>query len=403
MRFLHLGDTHIDSSVHGSTNPKTGVNRAWESHAACLRHLVDAAIEEQVDMVVDGGDQFNAGRPSQEAILLLTETLSPLAEAGIPYVAIGGNHERIGVSSAHRTATATVGRILRSRGAEVHIVERRPELVRLGNGAQIACMPWLSKSQVLSDLDAADLSPVEGDERVVDYAIDRLRSLTEEANNDGPLILASHVTVDDVRLDNLAKGHRRGSEIDIAHIFAEPVLPRAEIEALPYTYAALSHIHTPQRMGAKCFYPGSVDRFTFTDALDKRKGGNLVTLDDTDGSIKEFRHIDTPARVLREIDLDTPEAEGNLAALDKDMLVKVVLPVGEQRIPPEVRQAITDAGAYLVDTKKTPPPRPKTDATVLPEKVTTEQALRTYVRTKGADGLDVEELVSVAAQLEGAA
>lgn len=392
---IHTGDGHIDSDTHGALNTQTGMSKAWESHLRAMKSAVDAAIANQVGFFLHAGDAFKHGRPSQEAVMLLVEVLLPLTKAGIPIILLDGNHERLLVPTTQRTATAVVAYML-SRHGEVHVVEREPRLVRLSSGVQFACLPWLSKTSILTRLGETDLDPVAGDLLVVDYGLRALDAMYAEADTTAPLITASHVTVDDVRLDSIKAGHKRGSEVDIAHLFAEPILPRAALEDGPASYVALSHIHARQRMGSKCFYAGSPDRFTLTDA-DDPKSVNLVTIND-DNTLARVEHIDTDARHMHSIDLLAPDAEDRLDALAEGALVGLVLPPGEAVVPDSVVATIRDAGAFIIERKTSPVDRPRSTAVTLPEKINPVAALDSWLAEKQPDA-DREFVVAVASRL----
>lgn len=396
LKVLHTGDAHIDSNTHGTTNPETGISTAWESHERAVVSSVQAAIDNDVSAYVDVGDSFDTGVPSQEAILRYADLLMPLMKAGIPYVALGGNHERIRVRPSQRTATRTLQAILSPHG-EVHIAEREPSLIRLDSGLQVAAMPWLSKSTILSQLGETRLDPVSGDRRVVQYALDYLEHLCGEADDDSPLILASHVTVDDVRIDSIAKGNKRGSEVEMSsHVFAEPILPRKALEDSPASYAALSHIHARQRMGQKCFYSGSPDRFTLTDA-DDPKSVNLVTIGD-DNTLESVDFIETDARKMHSINLVDTDAEERLEALEPGALVGIVLAPGETDTPPSIVEQINDLGARLIKADKTPVDRPRNVAVTLPEEINPVEALGVWLSEKRPDA-DANLAASLAAGL----
>lgn len=396
IKIVHSGDAHIDSSVHNvGLDKATRLPRAWVSHRKAFRSVCDAAIQNQADALVLAGDGFADGNPTQEAILAYAEALIPVAKAGVPIVLIDGNHERIRVRTAYRTATTTVGAILAEHG-EVHIVEREPRLIRLDSGIQVASLPWLSKSTVLAQMGEENIGAVEGDRKVVQYALDALESMCGQADATAPLIMASHVTVDDVRLDSIAKGHKRGSEVEMAHLFAEPILPRQTLEDSPISYAALSHIHARQRMGQKCFYAGAPDRFTLADA-DDPKSANLVTIDD-DNTLVSVDYIDTASRKMHSIDLTTNDAEDRLESLEPEALVGLILPAGKSTIPDSVAKTIADAGAFVIDTKSTPVDRPRQATVVVSEKADTATALSTWL-TEKRPGVDQARILSLASEL----
>lgn len=382
--FLHTGDEHIDTDTHGTINPATGLNTAWESNYRALRHLAESAVENKVDFFLSAGDNFKTGRPSQEALLLFVEALSPVAEAGIPIILLDGNHHTTGVSADHRTVIHAAAQMLTARGTTV-LTASKPELLHLPGGQQIAALPWLSKNRILAELGLTELSPADADRAVADYGMATLTRFAEEADQSAGLIMASHVTVDDVRIDHVAKGLRRGSETELAHLFSEPVLPRKELDKLPFSYGALSHIHTPQKISSRYWYAGSPNRLTFTDMPDT-KGGNLVRVD-SDGGI-EVRKIVTPARAMASFDLDIDADWDRVRDVAEGTLVQILLPIGEPEMPREIRQAITAAGATLAETKARPKPRPEVEATILPDTIDHVAALRSWAELHAPSSVD---------------
>jgi exonuclease SbcD len=392
--FLHTGDAHIDNSTHGTVNPDTGVNSAWESNQRTIRHLSEQAVARNAGAVIDCGDLTKDGRPSMQALLMLLDAYMPVIEARIPILLLDGNHHLTGVSPDHRTLIHVLAEMIRARGGIVHVVSE-PRLVTLENGLQVAVLPWMSKNRVLARLDENDLSPADGDRRVAEYGLSTLEKLAGEADSSLPLIMASHVTVDDLRIDAVTNGFRRGSETELAHLFAEPVLPRRELEKLPFQYGALGHIHTPQSMGEKYWYAGSPNRLTFTDMPDE-KGGNLVTIDG-DGFTVE--RILTPARRMVGIDLEYPDFEDDLALLQPGDLVQLKLTTGEPETPREVKKTIAEKGAILAETKARPKPKETVERVSLPKRVDPVTALRTWAE-HNPTGVGVDKLVAAAEQID---
>ena len=381
---LHTGDEHIDSDVHGTVNPNTGRNTAWESNYATVRHLAEQAVERRVDAFISSGDEFKTGRPSQEALLMLADAYTPLAEAGIPVLFLDGNHNRTGVTSGHRTVIWTLAEILRARGG-VAVASAEPELVEVG-GIQVATLPWLNKNVVLG---AADLTPAEADRQVALWAQNRLEELANSADSSMPLMMAGHVTVAKITADQDEVRH--GSERELTHLFSEPVLDVTALEQLPYAYGALGHIHTPQAVGVGVYrYAGSPNRLTFTDEPDT-KGGNLVSLD---GGALTVEQIETPSRVMQTIDL---AEEYDYSTIVEGALVRVILEPGEIELTSTTRALMRKAGGHIVATQPRPTPRPKTDRPTLAQSVSQEDALRTWAKSYSL--LDADTLVTAAANL----
>lgn len=387
--FLHTGDEHIDSDVHGTVNPKTGRNTAWESNYATVRHLAEQAAERGVDAFISAGDEFKTGRPSQEALLMLADAYTPLAEAGIPVLLLDGNHNRIGVTSGHRSAIWALAEIIRARGG-VAVASATPELVEVGP-IQVATLPWLNKNAVLG---ATTVSPAEGDRMVAEWAHSKLEELANNADPSMSLIMAGHVTVarssSSAHADDSDTGTRRGSERELTHLFSEPILDVTRLEQLPFQYGALGHIHTPQAVGAGVYrYAGSPNRLTFTDEPDT-KGGNLVHL----GTTTKVEQIQTPARVMQTIDL---ASDYDYSTITEGALIRVILEPGETELASTTRALIQKAGAHIVNTKARPAAKPKTERPTLAQSVTDEDALRTWAKNYSL--LDADTLVTAASHL----
>lgn len=389
---LHTADIHIDSDVHGYINPATGRNTAWESNVAVVHHLAVQAAEQGVDVFISSGDEFKTGRPPQEALLVLADALTPLAEARIPVLFLDGNHNRIGVTAGHRPAIWSLTEILRARGGEAY-ASAQPDLIQVGP-VQVATLPWLNAGAVLG---AHSLSPAEADRKVAEYAHATLEQLANRADPSIPLIMAGHGTV--ARASSLAGasdsaavgGVERGSERELTHLFSEPILDVTALEQLPFAYGALGHIHTPQTVGSGIYrYSGSPNRLTFTDEPDI-KGANLVTL----GETLRVSRVATPARVMRTIDLGQPQEQPDIP---EGALLRFILPEGETELDSTWRTAAQKAGARIAETKPRPKPAPPASTRpTLERTVDTSEALRTWAKNYSL--LDEDTLLTAAQTL----
>ena len=85
MRFLHTGDWHVGRCIRGRSRT--------EEFADALTEVVGIAQQEGVDAVLLAGDIYDHRTPSPESDGLVFEALVRLYEAGIPVVAIAGNHD----------------------------------------------------------------------------------------------------------------------------------------------------------------------------------------------------------------------------------------------------------------------------------------------------------------------
>ena len=86
IRIIHTGDTHLGYRQYHSEERRQDFMGAFGT-------VIDDAIEMQVDAVIHAGDLFDSRNPTLEDILETMQLFSRLKEAGIPLLAIVGNHE----------------------------------------------------------------------------------------------------------------------------------------------------------------------------------------------------------------------------------------------------------------------------------------------------------------------
>ncbi|MFC7069286.1 DNA double-strand break repair protein Mre11 [Halobaculum lipolyticum] len=85
-RIIHTGDTHIGYRQYHSPERRADFLRAFE-------RVVADAVDGDVDAVVHAGDLFHDRRPDLPDLLGVLSALRELDDAGIPFLAVVGNHE----------------------------------------------------------------------------------------------------------------------------------------------------------------------------------------------------------------------------------------------------------------------------------------------------------------------
>ena len=88
MKFLHLADIHLGCRRYNVEERTADFFRAW--HDVIVRH----ALPHRVDFVLVCGDFFNSRKADPQAMNHAVAGLQLLREAGIPVVAIEGNHDQ---------------------------------------------------------------------------------------------------------------------------------------------------------------------------------------------------------------------------------------------------------------------------------------------------------------------
>ncbi len=85
-RVLHTGDTHLGYRQYH-------LSARREDFLTAFQQVADDAVADDVDAVVHAGDLFHDRQPSLTDIMGAMSVLRTLADAGIPFLAIVGNHE----------------------------------------------------------------------------------------------------------------------------------------------------------------------------------------------------------------------------------------------------------------------------------------------------------------------
>ena len=85
MRLLHLGDLHLGKTVLEAS--------MLEDQRDFLRHIAAYAAENRIDAVLLAGDIYDRSVPPAQAVELLDGFWTALHDAGIPVLAISGNHD----------------------------------------------------------------------------------------------------------------------------------------------------------------------------------------------------------------------------------------------------------------------------------------------------------------------
>ncbi len=93
-RFIHCADLHIDSPLRGlEADPDAPVDRIRGATRDAFTALVSYAIGNQVDFVVAAGDLYDGEWQDWRTGQFLVQEVGRLSRAGIPFIAIRGNHD----------------------------------------------------------------------------------------------------------------------------------------------------------------------------------------------------------------------------------------------------------------------------------------------------------------------
>jgi exonuclease SbcD len=254
MKILHTSDWHVGRTIRGRS-------RAVE-HQAVLDEIVGIAEQEQVDLVLVAGDQFDTAAPSPDSERIVWQALLDLAGTGAHVVTVAGNHDHPGRLQAVAPLLA-LSRI----SMAAHLT--RPEdggcidvTTASGEVARIALLPFLSQRGIVG---ADDLMNLDADQHAGRYDA-RARSIME--------VLCHGFAADTVNLavtHLMVAGGTLGGGERSAHTIFDYAVAATAFPASAH-YVALGHLHRAQQIpaGAPVYYSGSPLQLDFGETADTK-------------------------------------------------------------------------------------------------------------------------------------
>jgi DNA repair protein SbcD/Mre11 len=249
LRLLHTSDWHLGRALHEES--------LLEDQAWALERLVALAKEERPDALVVAGDVYDRAVPPPEAVALLDDTLTRLADLRVPVVAIAGNHD-----SAERLSFGA--RLLVARG--VHLrgqLQHAAEPVEIPGKGFVYALPFVDPD-VVRGLERDD--DVRGHAAATERVVARARA--DAAHRALPTVLAAHAFVH-------GAVQTPDSERPVV-VGTAGCVPPATLAG--FDYVALGHLHAPQEVAPAVRYSGSLLKYSFSEA-DQQKGVVLVEVE----------------------------------------------------------------------------------------------------------------------------
>ena len=241
MWILHTSDWHVGRTIRGRSRA--------DEHRAVLDQVVAIARQEEPDLVLVAGDQFDTAAPAPDAERIVYRTLLDLAGTGARVVVLAGNHDNAGRLDA-------VAPLLRGMGIDAAAAVTPPAeggvldvVVRSGETARIALLPFLSQRAIVR-ADELMAHTAADQENLYESRLQRIiDTLTADFGTDTVNLVAGHLTV----LGGAPGGGERAVHTVLEYAVAATVFPSTA------HYVALGHLHKPQRIPAACpvWYCGS--------------------------------------------------------------------------------------------------------------------------------------------------
>ena len=261
MKILHFADAHIDMANYGRHDPETGLPLRVLDFLKSLDAIVDAAINEKVDMVIFAGDAYKDRSPAPTFQREWGRRIMRLSQARIPTLLLIGNHDiSPAIGRAHAIQEFDTLKIPFVR------VLQKPEFLRPKDlwdlPVQVIAMPWIARSGLMASVGETDSEKAFS--RVEENISDLVEGWLEESDSSLPMILTAHASVE---------GAKFGSE-RMVMLGNDLVLSASMVKNPKLDYVALGHIHKPQDLNEgshpPVIYPGSIERVDFGEAEDDR-------------------------------------------------------------------------------------------------------------------------------------
>lgn len=263
IKLLHFSDAHIDIASQGKRDPQSGLPVRVLDFLKALDTIIDAAIQEKVDLVIFSGDAYKDRTPVPTFQREWGKRIIRLSQAKIPTILLVGNHDispTIGRASALQEFDTLEIPYVRLVG--------KPCLIKptdINNlPIQIIGLPWITRSGYLSTLDNEGLDLKNLDSDIEGLISNLINNLLEELDPNIPTILTAHASI---------QGAVFGEERSIM-LGQDMVIPLSFVKKNEFDYVALGHIHKAQNLNEDfhppIIYPGSIEKVDFGEVKDDK-------------------------------------------------------------------------------------------------------------------------------------
>ena len=263
MKLLHFADAHIDMANYGRHDSETGLPVRVMDFLKSLDTIVDAAIDEKVDLVLFAGDAYKDRSPAPTFQREWGRRIMRLSRAGIPTLLLVGNHDLSpALGRAHALDSFSTLEV-----PNVRVLDK-PQFLRpddlWGLPLQIIALPWVSRSGMMATLDIQVDTPSDIYTQLEDKLVELVNLWLEKTDPALPTVLTAHASV---------QGAKFGGERAVL-LGNDLVLSGSLVKDSRLDYVALGHIHKPQDLNEgsqpPVIYPGSIERVDFGEIAEDK-------------------------------------------------------------------------------------------------------------------------------------
>ena len=244
MKFLHIADTHLGYSAYRKATPD-GINQREIDTYAAFKQFIDYAVKSKPGLIIHAGDLFDSVRPNNRAITFAIDQILRVSKEKIPFVIIAGNHEHPKLKETGHIFSIfdhieNVHPIYKAKYETLNFKIKNEKIT-------IHAVPQCELKKQFED----EIKKVKPDK-------------SSKYN-----IFVSHGAVSGIRIFSMNE-------------FNELIINPNDLSK-DFDYIALGHYHKYTKLADNTFYSGSIERFTFTDAPDKK---GFIELDLSNDKLK---------------------------------------------------------------------------------------------------------------------
>lgn len=257
LKFIHFSDSHLGFSDLDLTDEE-GKNIREEDVYNAFSQAVDIILREKPDFALHTGDLFHRASPSNRSLITALEQINRIAEAGIPFYIIAGNHDypkTIYTPAIHELYKLN-GKVTICNGENLEVIEKDKYILHL--------LPHINSDTVFKQ-EVAKIKPNKGIK---------------------PNIFATHLTLGAYFMEELG----------------ERVFPTENLSVLKeFDYVALGHWHKFQHLKeyGNVYYAGATER-----TAESQTGYDMGVVRVTIGDSTKAELIALPLRPYCVINID---------------------------------------------------------------------------------------------------
>lgn len=241
MKILHLSDTHLGYSAYRKATPD-GINQREIDAYNAFNQFIDYAVKTKPDLIIHSGDLFDSVRPNNRAITFSIDQILRLSEKKIPIIIIAGNHEHPKLKE-----TGHIFSIFDHIENVYPVYKAKYEILDFQNNRKNISIHVVPQCELKRQFE------------------DEIKKLKPKKSSDYN-IFVSHGAISGIKEFSMNE-------------FNELIIP-VNVLSKNFDYIALGHYHKFTKLADNAYYSGSTEKFSFSDASDKKGFIEIKLADD---------------------------------------------------------------------------------------------------------------------------